>query len=320
MSRLLALAIAASLVPGASAFAQTTRVSAPDRPNDPRFGLLTPLPDQGGLPPIISHRDAPGEEELASRARARRYTQQLRGIKRRHFGRVRVEKIRAAGRDQLREFTDPAAFKPMLDVLMHEQDDVRLAVLDHLQEQDEAGQAALAWAAIHHGDQAIRNEAAMRLTSPASKPVLRVLDDALRSDYHRVANNAGTLAGALNAVQVIPTMLFAQVASDPRGDQEGDLAWIAIQTQQAFISDLQATVGDSSGAFQPVVGVFNEGVVLRVMEAVVIVYRTEVLQALVRMTSRAWGESTEHLGYERAAWHRWYNEQFVPDVNERARP
>lgn len=315
---MLACAILMPLTLGASAVAQTTRVSAPDRPDDPRFGLLTPLPDRGGLPPIVSLRDGPSEQELASRARARRYEQQLRELQRRHFGRIRVESIRARGITQLREFIDPAAFQPMLEVLMNERDDVRLAVLDHFIEQGDSGQAALAWTAIHHEDDAIRNEAALRMVSPASTEVMRVLDGALRSRYHRVANNAGALAGALNAVRAIPTMMFAQVASDPRGDQEGDLAWIAIQTQQTFVADLQPVVGDSSGAFQPVVGVINEGVVLRVTDAVVIVFRTEVHQALVNMSSRAWGRSTEHLGYDRRAWWRWYNEQFVPHQNERA--
>ncbi|MBT8485509.1 MAG: hypothetical protein KJO43_08005, partial [Phycisphaerae bacterium] len=48
----------------------------------------------------------------------------------------------------------------------------------------------------------------------------------------------------------------------------GQRAWIAVTTQQAFVSGLQAITGDSSGAFQPIVNTVADGFVLDV-EAVI---------------------------------------------------
>ena len=192
---------------------------------------LTPLPNHGAVPAIVDLRGGPSEEELAYRARARRYTQQIRAIRHKHFRSIKVPEIRAAGIEQLAEFVDPAAFRPMLEELAREQDDVRFAVLDHFADQGDAGQGALAWVAIHDEGETLRNEAIRRMVSPPSEPVLRVLDQSLRSPTHGVANHAGALAGALGAVEAIPLLIFAQATRDPYPSDEGDLAWIAIQTQ-----------------------------------------------------------------------------------------
>jgi hypothetical protein len=199
----------------------------------------------------------------------------------------------------------------------HERDDVRLAVLDHLAKQGDEGQGALAWAAIHHDDPAIRHEAITRIETPARDDVLMVLDGALRSPVHSVANAAGALAGTLNALEAIPLLMMAQVTTD-RVENEGDLAWIAVQTQTAYVQRLEPVAGSGAGAFQPVVGVVNEGAVLRVVDAVAIFYRTEVHRVVVSMTTTEWGQSTEYLGYDLPAWWRWYNEEFVPYKNDQA--
>ncbi|MHC5112806.1 MAG: HEAT repeat domain-containing protein [Planctomycetota bacterium] len=284
-------------------------------PKDPRFGLLTPIPDRGAVPPIVSLLNAPSENELAWRSRARNYEKQIRGIRRVHFGRVRSERLRTEGLELLREFTDPAAFRPMIEVTAGESDDVRLAVLDHLRDSGDEGQAGLAWVAITDKDDAIRNEAMKRMVTPVSVPVLRVFDQTLRSNKHRIANNAGWLAGTLNALETLPLLIFSQATRDPAPQDEGDLAWIAIETQRAYVADLIPVVGDSSGAFMPVVGTVSEGIVLRVTDAVVIVYRTEIHLALVTMTTRDWGQPTDQMGYDMRAWWEWYNTDYVPFKN-----
>ena len=63
-------------------------------------------------------------------------------------------------------------------------------------------------------------------------------------------------------------------------------------------------------------GVINEGSIIRVQDAVVIVYRTEVHFALVSMTSRLYGEPTEDLGYDMPQWWAWYNNEFLPYLAE----
>ncbi|MCP3904687.1 MAG: hypothetical protein GY715_13755 [Planctomycetes bacterium] len=308
----LGIALASSAAVAAAPPKKTPKPVAPD---DPRYGLLTPIPDRGGVPPISSLLGVPSERELEWRARARNYEKQLSGIRRVHFGRSRSERLRAEGFERLREFTDPAAFRPMIEVTGGEADDVRLAVLDHLRDQGDEGQAALAWVAIHDRNDAIRNEAMNRMATPVSVPVLRVLDQALRSNVHRVASNAGWLSGAMNALETIPLLIFSQATRDPAPQDEGDLAWIAIQTERAYVQDLVPVVGDSSGAFMPVVGTVSEGIVLRVTDAVVIVYRTVIHRVLVSMTSRDWGHPTDDMGYDMRAWWEWYNTEYVPFKN-----
>jgi hypothetical protein len=280
--------------------------------------LLKPLPDHGAVPAIVDMR-GPSEEELASRARTRRYAQQIRAIRHKHFGSIKVPAIRAEGMRQIAEFTDPAAFRPLLEEFARERDDVRFATLDHFVDQGDDGQGALAWVAIHDESDTMRQEAMRRMVSPPPEPVLRLLDQALRSPTHGVANHAGALAGTLGAIDVIPLLIFAQATRDPYPSDVGDLAWIAIQTQTAYVQNVQPVVGDNAGAFQPVIGVINEGSVLRVIDAVVIVYRTVVHHVLVTLTTDDWGRPTEHLGYDMNAWWEWYNGEYVPFKNEEIR-
>ena len=51
-----------------------------------------PIPGSGPVPPMVKYSDSVATEaELSHRARARGYTQQLRAIRRKHFGTMKVE-------------------------------------------------------------------------------------------------------------------------------------------------------------------------------------------------------------------------------------
>ncbi len=282
--------------------------------DDPRYGLLTPIPDHGAVPPIIELAGRPSDEELAFRRRSREYAAEIRRIRHEYLGGMRVAELRARGLDELRRLTDPAAFMPLIEELSDQKDDVRLAVLDHFAGQGDDGQAALAWIAVYDPGEAFRHEAQRRIVSPAPDTVLRVLDTALRSNRHDIANHAGTLAGSLRALQTIPLLIFAQATADPF-EETGDLAWIAVATQRAFVARIEPIVGSGAGAFQPIPGVVQEGAILRVVDAVVIFYRTEVHRSLVMMTTDDWGQSTAHLGYDMKVWWAWYNDEYLPARN-----
>jgi hypothetical protein len=282
--------------------------------DDPRIGLLTPIPAQGAVPPIVGMLNGVPDHVLAQRAQTRAYAEQIRRIKREHLGTIRKPQIRAEGIRQLREFTDPAAFAPLIQELRNEKDDVRLAVLDHLAGQGQAGQAALAWMAIYEASPSLRYEAMGRMVSPPPGTVLQIVDGALRSGDHAVANAAGALAGALNIIESIPLLIFAQATATPTPQDQGDLAWIAVGTQITYVQNVEPVVGSGAGAFAPVMGVINEGTVMRVQDAVVIVYRTEIHHALVSMTSQLYGQSTAHLGYDLPKWWAWYNDRFLPHL------
>ncbi len=286
--------------------------------HDPRYGLLSAIPDRGGVPPIVDLLTNSAEGQIASRARSRQFTRQIRAIRHEHLGKIRNAQSRSEGIAQLREFTDPAAYMPLIRELTNEADDVRLTLLDHLATLGEHGQAALAWMTIYDHDPAIRNEALTRMVSPAQRPVLNVLDQALRHHRHTLANNAGMVAGALNALETIPLLIFAQATADP-AESQGDLAWIAIETQHAYVQRIEAVAGDAAGAFRPILGIVTDGVVLRVVDAVAINYRTEVHRSLVAMTTNDWGQSTAHLGYDMARWREWYNSEYLPFKREQAR-
>jgi hypothetical protein len=65
-------------------------------------------------------------------------------------------------------------------------------------------------------------------------------------------------------------------------------------------------------AFDPTVSVITEGSVLAVSGGAVVTYRYEVHNALVGLTSAAWGQSTAKLGFDKKAWEQWYTGEFLP--------
>ncbi|MDA1008155.1 MAG: hypothetical protein O2800_04000 [Planctomycetota bacterium] len=304
----------------------------------PALGLdeIAPLPSRGAVPPIYSVKteciQAPTLMDVdptgvnGDRAEvvpiagfdAHAFRLEVRKLKNRQFGQKQNDALRTDGLMQLREMSDWRGFQILHEELMKESDDVRLALLDHYRQHNEAGQAALAWVAVHDGDAAIRNEATTRIDRPAVNEVLAVLDGALRSRNHRIVNNAGILAGALTALPAIPLLIFAQMARDPV-EQQGDLAWIAIGTQTTYVSNLIPVTGNGSGGFQPVIGTILEGVVLRVTDAVAYTYRGGVHNSLVAMTTLDSGQSTAGLGWDMTAWARWYNDEYVPFKQAQAR-
>ncbi len=283
-----------------------------------RFQPLSPIPDRGAVPPIAGMMAPPPDEVLARRAELREVGREVRRIRHRYLGGMRDPGKRREGIEALRRFTEPDELVVLIEELRSEQDDVRLALLDHLASAGGHGQMALARMAIHDPGEAIRHEASARVSSPPGPGVLAVIDDGLRSPRHAVANAAGSLAGSVNALQAIPLLIFAQVTGD-RPAEQGDLAWIAFQTQRAYVQRIDAVVGDNSAAFIPIPGIVTDGSILRVVDAVVVIYRTEVHRVLVAMTTREWGRPTDEMGYDIPRWWNWYNQEYVPFQNERMR-
>ena len=125
------------------------------------------------------------------------------------------------------------------------------------------------------------------------------------------ATEAAVAAGVLEARRMLPHLIAAQYTA-ASGRARGDLAWIAMGTQRSYVANLIPVVGDGSGAFRPVPGVINEGFVLRVTDAVAVVYRTEVHRVLVGMTSEATGRDTSVNGWSLVRWRDWYNREYLP--------
>jgi hypothetical protein len=250
--------------------------------------------------------------ELKARAAAHSPADRtLRALARRFLGNQRVAETRAEGLGLLTTHADAASLFAMPFSLAGEADDVRHAVIDHLKDSGEDGQAALAWTAIHHDDPDWRSRACDAITRPASPRVLAVLQVGLSDPTHETVVRAGRLAGALDARLAIPHLIATQYSADAVRSQ-GDLGWIAIGTQRSYVANLIPVTGDGSGAFQPVPGIINEGFVMRVQDAVAIVYRTEIHRVLVDMTTTATGKDTSDNGWSLAAWRDWYNRTYLP--------
>lgn len=283
--------------------------TAPERLPIPA-NLLKPIPPHGGVPPITNPAGDPEAMLFGSRAEQRGYEDQLKLIRQKYFG-SQGARSKANGIAELRQFTDPASFQPMIEIFAREAPEVRDAMLDHFAANGDYGQAALAYVAISDQEKSFRTAATQRLRRPATESVMRVVDAALRQNKDDFVNNAGALAGNLNIIAAIPPMIFAQVADAPAG-QTGDLAWIAVGTTKSYVANVVPIVGDNSGAFAPVIGQVFEGCVFQVQDAVMYSYRGDLHNSLVAMTTSDFGESTEHLAYDMRAWYEWFNTRYVP--------
>ena len=285
--------------------------------------------------------DSPEARAYAAVQRERRKAErELNLIKRRHFGQIRVPETREIGLRKIRTFTSEPQIMALVDVFDREERDVRTAVLDHLSTlPNEGGIAPLAWEAVNGEDEWYRAEARRLLAEHwawkldpeqavdsgeggHAAAVRGVIAQGLQSPNDRQAVAAGNLARTLNLFEFIPLMASAQVAQRPVGDDQrtGDLGWIMIGRQQTFVADLQPVVSNNAVAFDPQIGVLSDGVLLRIHQAVVTAFRTEIHTNLVDWTSGAWGRSTGHLGYEPDAWKRWYDNEFVPSREQEPSP
>lgn len=227
-----------------------------------------------------------------------------------NFG-IRRGAVREEGIAQFKRWKDPASWQVLWDAMKREKDDVRLAYLDHLASQGGLGQAMLAKIAIRSDEAEMRHEASRRIHRPACDEVVAMIELGLRDDRHAVANQAGLLAGKVDAFAVIPSLIFAQVAADEK-KTDGDLAWIAIGTRTNYIANVVPVVGDRTGAFQPIVGSLQTGVLMRVQDAMVYTYRSDAHHSLVALTTRDFGQSTVDNGWDMKRWWTWFNTEYVP--------
>src|SRR5262245_8499966 len=72
----------------------TTQPHAHDGSRPAPGGLLSPLPETGDVPPIVGMLDATPGDELRQRAELRGYAKQIRQLRHKYFGDIKVEKIR----------------------------------------------------------------------------------------------------------------------------------------------------------------------------------------------------------------------------------
>ncbi len=253
---------------------------------------------------------------------------ELKKIRAKYFRGVRNTETRQVGILKLREFTDAAIYPSLISLFQEEDADTQAAVLDHLRDlKTDESDASLAWAAVFGKSKSFRDLASSRTrervgeTKKVSERIKWVVSLGLRDRANEQVTAAAQLAQGLKLYEAIPMLINAQVAQaagPTRADDGGEpaLAYIIVGTQQAYVAGLTPVVGNNAVAFDPRLGVVTNGVVLRVIDAVVITYRTEVNAALIGLSSEGWGQSTASLGWDQFAWRTWYANQFVPHRRE----
>ncbi|MBX3366258.1 MAG: hypothetical protein KF912_02945 [Phycisphaeraceae bacterium] len=290
-------------------------------------GVMASLPGATAASPQPVRVEDP--ESGASRAKAlqnkRRVEieRELSKLRATHFRSVRNVELRQVGISKLRAYTSSEAYPSLLKVFEREGEDVQRAIVEMLIEQGSPdADATLAWAAVMLNNASFRMHARdglrerIRLDG-VTQPILNVLDIALQSESDARASAAAEIANEFEIVGLIPRLIVAQFSGNPSGggresDRRGDLAFIAIGRQVAFVSDLTPVVSDSAVGFDPTISVVNEGTVMAIRDASVTIYRTEIHRSLVGLSSRAWGKPTDGLGYDYEAWKRWYFDEFLP--------
>lgn len=282
----------------------------------------------------VSEQDAPPPQTASAEPAAEaaptlpEMQRELRKIRAKYLGSMRNQELRQIGIAKIREFTDPVIFPDLLEIFAREKEDVRTAILDHLLDQkNDQADASLAWAAMFDKQEWFRKAALERLkirTEEEGKVPERVqwaVAAGLKRETTEEIGRAAELAADLKLFDAIPMLINLQVRGSGAsvgsggggGGAGGDLAYIMIGRQVAFVSDLQPVVGDSAVAFDPELSVVTEGVVMRVQGATVYTYRVAVHNALVRLADAGWdGRSTASLGYDKNAWREWYLREFVP--------
>jgi hypothetical protein len=184
---------------------------------------------------------------------------------------------------------------------------VRRALFSALARESTIGQAELVAFAVT-GDDPVRQHATDALPDTLSEAALARLSRLLGSDRELHINRAASIASAHASAALIPALIQAQYA--PPREKKGDEAWIAIGKQTRYVQNQIPIVGDASTSFQPVLGTIYEGSLLRIMESMVEIYRTEVHISLARVVEQTTGMPAPPLGYDTDRWMTWYRDEF----------
>lgn len=185
--------------------------------------------------------------------------------------------------------------------------EVRGALMKALANDATTGHVALVQFAVEESDP-VRASALAAMPDRLSDKAEASLAAYLAGDRELFVNRAASIASAHAGAALIPPLIAAQ--STPPRQKRGDEAWIAIGKSISYVADVVPVVGDASGAFQPVPGTVFEGSVLRIMESVVTIYRTEVYFSLRRVVERTTGQPAPPFGWDAFAWSQWYENEF----------
>ncbi|RNC81540.1 MAG: hypothetical protein ED559_07050 [Phycisphaera sp.] len=265
--------------------------------------------------------EEPIEQELAPLGPLREVEQDLRRTYYQFFKRTRNKQMHEQGWRELERFMDdPRVYELMIELFEDKPIEMRRKLLELFVEQaSEDADVVLAWVAVFNEDEELRTWAAGRLTERVgegepSHRIQLVIESGLTSGDDDAAIASSSLVRRFNLLKAVPYLIQAQAQPQRQDVRRGAIAQIVVGTQQAFVANLTPVVANNAVGFQPTIGIVTDGVVLRVMDAVVWTYRTQINRDLVAMTSDAWGRSTAKFGYDQKQWFDWYNNEFKPTL------
>jgi hypothetical protein len=185
--------------------------------------------------------------------------------------------------------------------------DVRRALFAALAKEPTVGEPALVRFALA-GSGNVRQRALDALPEKLSPKAQAELAGFLASQREFEINQAASIASAHSAAALIPSLIDAQY--EPPRAKRGDEAWIAQGTSIHYVQNAIPVVGGSSTSFQPVIGTIFEGSLLRIMESMVEIYRTEVHESLAMIVEHETGKPAPPFGYDQARWMAWYRTEY----------
>lgn len=254
--------------------------------------------------------DAEAEHDRALRSRRGELNREIRTVLTNMLGSP-LEHLRRQGRERLLAIRDPLAILPLSENLVRGSVHLRLLLVQILASftEDEAT-LNLSILALVDPSEDVRAAALLELGRRNDPRVVAQYREALRTGNDFIVARAAIGLGKLQAAEAVPELIHALTAERSR------LVEVPVRTYFRSWSSVYAptviagvAIGNAPIQFDPRIGVCpgsswrDYGYDLRteLQRRLVTVYRTEVLEALKRI-------SGENFGFEREPWRRWYEE------------
>lgn len=246
----------------------------------------------------------PAEQERIEK-RIAALTQQVTAVERTylHVGRSsRSERLFEKGRRILLEIDDPLVISPLARVLSDGNVRTRRLLVDLLAGfQDNLATMNLVVIAVLEPDEEVRSAAQMALLSRSDPRVIDDLRAALKSDEDQIVRNAAVALGALKARRAAPDLVdllsFTRkmTVTIPRGE-------LLSSIQGTYVAGIRYKLAPGVAQAEPIIGTIHQGTAISRqpvrIRTDVTVYRTEVQEALIKITG-------QNFGFDQEAWRLW---------------
>ena len=125
----------------------------------------------------------------------------------------------------------------------------------------------------------------------------------------------------LEITDAIPLLINTQITSieNNRRGVPGGNGMIRSGQQISYVAGVRPVFGPGVVAYQPIVGTINEGFAVESGTGRKLTCRPGIHEALVSLTTREIGMSTEAFGYDVAQWHEWHESTYLPFKEEQRR-